>query len=89
MFAGIPDGYILGLGRDNPHPKLAHLYEGDFGYPMNPMCRFGWNRDDGEAYSIWRDNLGENGVCAVCLRRAQKGLPGVLSKTGGSIERDE
>jgi hypothetical protein len=79
-FLGVPEGYITGLGRDYPHPKLAHLYEGTFNEPGNPMCRRGWNRDNGQAYSIWRNNIGERGICLICLRRAQKGLKGVLPK---------
>lgn len=73
----IPDGYIPGLGRDYPHPKLAHLYKGDFSDPGLPMCKRGFNRDNGTSYSIWRNNLGEDGVCKVCLRRARKGFNGL------------
>lgn len=79
-FLGVPDGYIAGLGRDYPHPKIAHLYEGTFENPGDPMCVRGWNRDEGQSYSIWRNNIGERGVCQVCLRRAQKGLKGVQPK---------
>lgn len=73
----IPEGYITGLGRDYPHPKLAHLYQGNMADPGLPMCRHGWNRDDGQSYSIWRNNIGSDGVCAVCLRRAIAGKDGV------------
>ena len=76
----IPDGYITGLERTYPHKLLAHLYKGDFSDPGLPMCRRGWNRDGGESYSIWRGQIGRDGVCAVCLRRAQKGLNGVETK---------
>jgi len=79
-FLGVPEGYITGLGRDYPHPKIAHLYEGPIENPGNPMCRRGWNRDEGQSYSIWRNNIGSHGVCQVCVRRAQKGLKGVLPK---------
>lgn len=71
------DGYITGLGRDVPAPRIAHLYKGDFAEPGDPMCRFGWNRDDGQSYSIWRGNVGRDGVCKVCMRRARAGLEGV------------
>jgi hypothetical protein len=80
LTSNIPEGYILGLGRDFPHPKTAHLYKGDFADPGLPMCRNGWNRDDGQSYSIWRGNMGESGVCKVCLRRARAGLDGVEAK---------
>ena len=74
-FSFIPDGYIPGLGRDYPHPRIAHLYKGDFSNPGLPMCRKGWNRDGGVSYSIWRNNVGKKGICKICLRRALKGLP--------------
>ena len=77
---GIPDGYITGLGRDYPHPKIAHLYKGTITDPGLPMCLRGWNRGNRTAYSIWRNNFGVNGVCSICLRRARKGLNGVSSK---------
>jgi hypothetical protein len=73
----IPEGYILGLGRDYPHPPISHLYEGTFSEPGYPMCRHGWNRDNGQTASIWRGNMGKYGVCEICLRRARKGLKGV------------
>jgi hypothetical protein len=74
--------YRPGLGRDVPYPKLAHLYElGDD--PMDfrlPMCQYGWNRDYGQSYSIWRGHAGDSGICKICIKRANKGLPGVYSK---------
>jgi hypothetical protein len=72
--------YITGLGRDWPHPQLAHLYEGPFNDPGRPMCARGWNRDSGTAYSIWRNNIGARGICKVCLRRAAQSLSGVEAK---------
>lgn len=77
MLANIPDGYIPGLGRYYPHPKIAHLYKGTFDDPGLPMCRHGFNRDDGTSYSIWRNQQGEDGVCGICLRRSQKGKDGM------------
>lgn len=80
-FYDIPDGYITGLPRDeNAENKVAHLYEGDFGNVGNPMCRRGWNRRDGEGYSIFRNNVGNKGICKVCIRRAKLGLKGVEAK---------
>lgn len=78
---GVPDGYIPGLGRDVPHPRLSHLYAGTLHEPGNPMCARGWNRDDGQSYSIWRNNVGHGGICKTCLRRAQKGLGGVSARS--------
>ncbi len=76
----IPDGYILGLGRDYPNPNISHLYKGDFHDPGLPMCARGWNRDNGQSYSIWRGNMGKSGVCKTCLKRARAGLDGVEVK---------
>lgn len=74
-----PD-YITGLGREYPHPRIAHIYEGPFDAPGRPLCRHGWNRNGGQSYSIWRNNTGTARVCKVCDRRAAKGLPGVDPK---------
>jgi hypothetical protein len=76
----VPEGYIAGLGRDVPHPRIAHLYQGTFADPGNPMCARGWNRDEGTSYSIWRGNIGDGGICKICMRRAQKGLDGVEAR---------
>lgn len=69
--------YVIGLSREYPHPPRSHLYDGTHDNPGNPMCRFGWNRLDGAAYSIWRGNVGHKGICKHCLNRANKGLDGV------------
>jgi len=47
-----------------------------------PMCRYGWNRSDGEGYSIFRGHTGARGLCRTCLKRAEAGLPGVKAKPG-------
>lgn len=66
--------YTTGLSRQTyPEPKTAHLYRGPFNDPGNPMCIYGWNRDNGESYSIWRNNGGD--ICKICLKRAEAGLP--------------
>lgn len=75
----IPTGYTSGLDR-NDDKLVAHLYEGDYNDLGLPMCVRGWNRSDGEEYSIFRNNEGKAGICKVCLRRALKGLPGVESR---------
>lgn len=77
---GVPEGYITGLGRDYPHPRLSHLYKGDFSDPGLPMCRNGWNRGE-YGYSIWRGNIGVGGICKTCLKRAKNGMEGVELKT--------
>lgn len=73
--------YRPGLGRSIPNPRRAHLYElGEHSMDFqNPMCRYGWNRDSGESYSIWRGNVGADGICKLCVKRASKGLSGLPS----------
>jgi hypothetical protein len=66
-------GYITGLGRDYPRPKKAHLYRGTFSEPIEPLCKRGWNRGERE-FSIWRNNIGSEGICRHCIRKARKEL---------------
>lgn len=80
-FFDVPEGYIPGLSRcGGAATQRTHLYKGDFADPGLPMCRHGWNRDGGESYSIWRNNVGPKGICQTCLKRARAGLEGVESK---------
>lgn len=75
--------YIAGQGRFNRDYGLedeTHLYEGSFGNIGKPMCTRGWNRSCGQGISIWRGNIGELGICEVCLKRAAKGLNGIDCK---------
>ena len=67
------DGYILGLER-TPGADIrfvSHIYQGTFSDPQEPLCPKGWNRDNGHAYSIWRNNVGR-GVCKFCLKKLYK-----------------
>lgn len=68
--------YIVGMSRKgNGDRVVSHLYKGDFHDPGLPMCRHGWN--DGDSYSIFRENISAKGICKVCMRRAEAGLDGV------------
>jgi hypothetical protein len=78
---GIPPGYILGLSREHPLARIAHIYKGTFNDPGFPMCARGWNRDNGQSYSIWRGHEGTQGVCRICWRRAKAGKNGVPART--------
>lgn len=80
-----PKGYIMGLGRDCPVPKRSHLYKGNFEDPGRPMCRYGWNRKE-YGYSIWRGNLGDLGICKICMARATESLPSVENPYEKSAE---
>ena len=75
----LPGGYILGQDRNDMN-LVTHIYKGDFNDPGLPMCVRGWNRSDGEGYSIFRGNVGDVGVCRVCVRRMLQGKDGVLSR---------
>ena len=81
--------YITGMNRTYENVANAcatHLYDGDFGDPGKPLCKWGWNRDEGSSYSIWRGNISNKGICKICKRRADKGLDGV---DGNWNEEDE
>ena len=86
-----PEGreYITGMNRTYHNEADAcatHLYDGDFSDPGLPLCKWGWNRDEGQSYSIWRGNVSKRGICKICKRRADKGLDGVK---GNWTEEDE
>jgi len=63
--------YVTGMDRNDQH-LVAHLYTGTFHDLGEPMCVRGWNRSDGIGYSIFRNNVGDAGICKVCLRRAEE-----------------
>jgi hypothetical protein len=74
--------YVFGLSREARSERLvSHLYRGNFQHPGLPMCPRGWNRDGGTAYSIWRGQSGR-GICAVCVKRAEKKLAPIPAKPG-------
>lgn len=88
--------YVEAIGR-NPGEELqhSHLYvevkeptdvasKAGIGARTGylPMCRYGWNRSNGEAFSIFRGHSGARGLCKVCKKRADAGLPGVPAKSG-------
>jgi hypothetical protein len=74
-----PTGYIFGADRTPNSKHKVHIYKGSFNNPGLPMCRKGWNRDNGESYSILRGrfDLG-SGICKTCYKRATKGLDGIV-----------
>ena len=66
-------GYILGLERGYEAEKrfVSHIYKGQYDNLEKPMCKRGWNRDEGTAFSIWRNNIGR-GICKNCLKNTLK-----------------
>ena len=81
----VPEGYVVGLGRDHPHPLISHLYQGTYDEPKGPMCNNGANRDGGNRFSIWRGNVGENGICKTCMKRAIAGEDNIWKKEEDKI----
>jgi len=73
--------YIEAIGR-NPGEECqhSHLYAVDSNHNYTPMCIYGWNRSNGDRLSILRGNIGYRGLCKICQRRAQAGLPPIESK---------
>lgn len=67
-------GYRSGQCRNNPR-ALSHTYammeDGD----LLPMCSYGWNRSDGQAFSILRGPPGSEGDCALCRKNMASGKP--------------
>jgi len=76
-------GYVEAIGRNPGEDQgRSHLYaemsDGDY----LPMCRYGWNRSDGAALSIFRGHSGARGLCRTCQRRRAAGLPPVEAQPG-------
>lgn len=44
---------------------------------LYPMCGYGWNRSDGEAFSIFRGPYGTEGNCRLCQKNLWDGKPPV------------
>lgn len=67
--------FVEAIGR-NPGEELQHshlyFYDKNNG-GLTPMCTYGWNRSDGEGYSILRGHTGARGTCKRCLKRARAG----------------
>lgn len=70
-------GYRAGSCR-NDETALSHTYammdDGD----LVPMFGYGWNRSNGEGFSIWRGSPGTRGDCLICHRRVAANKPPVF-----------
>ena len=68
--------YIEAIGR-NPGEQYqhSHLYAIDENGKYWPMCIYGWNRSDGERFSIFRGHGGSKGLCKICEYRASIKAP--------------
>ena len=69
--------YRSGLCRNNDY-ALSHTYAEMENGDLWPMCGYGWNRSDGEHFSIWRGAPGTEGDCRICQKRVATNQPPVL-----------
>ena len=82
----VPEGYITGQNRITDR-RRTHLYQGPFDNPGLPMCRHGWNNGWNNPYSIWRNNIGPQGLCKTCMKRAKVNATGVPATIGPEAAR--
>ena len=66
--------YLLGADRNNPDAARAHIYAKTSAGNLWPMCDYGWNRSNGERFSILRGWNSARGNCKICERRLEAGL---------------
>ena len=67
--------YRSGTCRNTDNAK-SHTYAmADDG--LWPMCGYGWNRSDGEAFSIFRGSPGTEGECQLFRKSVAAGKPPV------------
>jgi hypothetical protein len=70
--------YIIGADRNNPDEARAHMYAKTAAGHLWPMCDYGWNRSDGERFSILRGWGSARGVCKLCERNIEQGKRPVI-----------
>ena len=58
--------YRSGQCRNDPNAKDHTYVETDEG--LLPMCGYGWNRSNGERFSIFRGSPGTEGACKLCQK---------------------
>lgn len=62
--------YVIGADRNNPDEARAHVYTGPAYHDLvGPLCVYGWNRSNGESFSILRGNGSGRGLCETCRKR--------------------
>jgi len=67
----IGDEYVEGMCRNDQHKVRSHLYK-DVNGDLYPMCGYGWNRSNGESFSIFRGNRSARGTCKLCLKNMEE-----------------
>ena len=68
--------YRSGTGRDDDNNN-SHTYAETTDGELYPMCGYGWNRSDGEGFSIFRGTYGTEGSCKLCQKNLHSGKPPV------------
>ena len=70
--------YIEAIGRNPGEEKQhSHLYAVDKKGNYWPLCRYGWNRSDGERLSIFSGHVGMRGTCKICAKARDAGSKGI------------
>jgi hypothetical protein len=69
--------YVIAADRNNPDEARAHWYVYDESGDLWPMCDYGWNRSNGDRFSILRGHGSSRGVCQICEKRKAANLPPV------------
>lgn len=62
-----------GQCRNDPD-AMSHTYAEMEDGTLWPMCGYGWNRSDGDGFSIFRGSPGTEGDCRLCARNVRSGL---------------
>ncbi len=66
------EGYRSGEGRDDDG-NISHTYAMMESGDLWPMCGYGWNRSDGDRFSIFRGSPGTEGSCKLCAKNVAAG----------------
>lgn len=69
--------YRSGTDRNN-QSALSHTYAEMSDGELWPMCGYGWNRSDGERFSIFRGSPGTRGHCKLCEKNIALGRAPVI-----------
>jgi hypothetical protein len=64
----------VAYGRRSTIHTYAMMDDGE----LWPMCGYGWNRSDGERFSILRGTPGTQGDCKLCAKNVAAGKPPVM-----------
>lgn len=70
-------GYREGQCR-NEERALSHTYAMMEDGGLWPMCGYGWNRSDGERFSILRNVPGSEGDCKICAKNVAAKKPPLM-----------